>query len=297
MGLIFDIKKYSINDGPGIRTTVFFQGCPLTCQWCHNPESQPRTAVLLYRVNRCGRCGECAAACPHQAISLNGNAATDRYKCEVCGACAEVCYNGARERSGYEADVAQVMAVIERDIPFYEGSGGGVTFSGGEPLLQHQFLLDLLRACRERGLHTVVDTCGFAAWEVFERIRNEVNVFLFDLKLMDEERHLKFTGVSNKLVLSNLQSLAESGASVMVRVPLIPGINDDHDNLHKTSEFIRALPNIICVELMGYHDMAAAKYEALGLDYQLKGIQTPGKDLLRAAADILEQSGLQVKIS
>ena len=148
-GLIFDIKKYSINDGPGIRTTVFFQGCPLSCQWCHNPESQSYTPVLMYRVNRCVLCSECTKVCPQHGISLNGNAATDRSKCKVCGDCVEVCYNGARELSGYRVSVDQVMVEILRDTPFYEKSGGGVTFSGGEPLLQHQFLLDLLHKCRE----------------------------------------------------------------------------------------------------------------------------------------------------
>ncbi|MRR29340.1 glycyl-radical enzyme activating protein [bacterium] len=296
-GLIFDIKKYSINDGPGIRTTVFFQGCPLACQWCHNPESQARNPVLMYRVNRCVLCGECVGVCEHHSISINGFAATNRATCEACGACADACYNGAREISGYRATVEQVMSEVLRDTPFYEGSGGGVTFSGGEPLMQHRFLLDLLHACREKELHTVLDTSGFATWEVMDSLREYVDLFLFDLKMMDDDRHIQYTGVSNKLILSNLKKLAESGSAIYIRIPLIPGINDDEENLQRSGEFIRRLPNITGVELMGYHDLAAAKYEALGMDYLLKEIKAPDKNHLLNSAHILEQAGLQVKIS
>ncbi len=297
MGLIFDIKKYSINDGPGIRTTVFFQGCPLACQWCHNPESQPRKPVLMYRANRCVLCGECVDVCTQHSITINGTVKTDRATCEGCGTCAEVCFNGARELSGYQASVDQVMSEVLRDTPFYESSGGGVTFSGGEPLLQHRFLLDLLHACHEHGLHTVVDTSGFAAWDVLNSLREYVDLFLFDLKLMDEERHIRYAGVSNKLILSNLKQLAETGSAVYIRIPLIPGINDDEENLRRSAEFIRALPNITGVELMGYHDLAAAKYQALGLDYRLKELKAPGSEQLQSSASILERAGLQVKIS
>jgi pyruvate formate lyase activating enzyme len=297
MGMIFDIKKYSINDGPGIRTTVFFQGCALACQWCHNPESQPRTPVLMYRANRCVLCGECIRVCEHHSITINGIAATDRSTCEVCGACAKTCYNGARELSGYEASVDKVMSEVLRDTPFYESSGGGVTFSGGEPLLQHRFLLELLRICREHDLHTVVDTSGYATWEVLDSLREYVDLFLFDLKLMNEERHICTTGVSNKLILSNLKRLAESGNPICIRIPLIPGINDDEENLRQSGEFIRLLPGITGVELMGYHDLAAAKYEAQGMNYLLKGIKAPSKGQLQSSANILERTGLQVKIS
>jgi pyruvate formate lyase activating enzyme len=296
-GMIFDIKKYSINDGPGIRTTVFFQGCPLACQWCHNPESQPRTSVLMYRANRCVLCGECIGVCTHHSITINGSVKTDRTTCKDCGACAQACYNGAREISGYQASVDQVMSEVLRDTPFYEGSGGGVTFSGGEPLLQHHFLLDLLRACREHELNTVVDTSGFAAWDVLNGLREHVDLFLFDLKLMDEERHIRYTGVSNKLILSNLKQLAETGSAIYIRIPLIPAINDDEENLRQSGEFIRGLPNITGVELMGYHDLAAAKYQALGLEYELKDLKAPSKDQLENSAKILERTGLQVKIS
>lgn len=296
-GMIFDIKKYSINDGPGIRTTVFFQGCPLSCQWCHNPESRPFKPVLMYRANRCVLCGECVEVCLQHAITINGHVTTDWSLCQGCGVCAEVCYNGARVLSGYEASVEQVMSEVLRDRLFYEGSGGGVTFSGGEPLLQHRFLLNLLLACRNRDLHTVVDTSGYASWETLNNIREGVDMFLFDLKMMDEERHIQYTGVSNKLILSNLKHLAETSSAITIRIPLIPGINDGEENLRASAEFIRTLPNITGVELMGYHDLAAAKYQSLGLEYPLKDISTPDRDQLRRSAGILERSGLNVKIN
>lgn len=296
-GMIFDIKKFAINDGPGIRTTVFFQGCTLTCQWCHNPESQPCKPVLMYRVNRCVLCGACIEVCPQHAIKLNGFASTDRSLCKACGACAETCYADARELSGYQVSVDQVISEVLRDTPFYESSGGGVTFSGGEPLSQPRFLLALLRVCREHELHTVVDTSGFAAWEVLNSLREFVDLFLFDVKMMDEGRHIQYTGVSNALILSNLKKLAEAGSAIHIRIPVIPGINDDEENLRASGEFIRSLSNISSVELMGYHDLAAAKYEALGLEYQIKHISAPGKDQLQQSAALLEQFGLQVKIS
>lgn len=296
-GMIFDIKKYSINDGPGIRTTVFFQGCPLACQWCHNPESQSLKTVLFHRQNRCVLCGECVDVCSQHAIAINGNATTDRSLCQVCGACADVCYNGARVLSGYEASVKQVMSEVLRDRSFYEGSAGGVTFSGGEPLLQPRFLLNLLIACRSQDLHTVVDTSGYANWEVLNSIQEYVHLFLFDLKMMDEDRHFQYTGVSNRLILQNLIQLANAGSAITIRIPLIPGINDDEENLQASADFIHALPNIAGIELMGYHDMAAAKYQSLGFEYPLKEIRMPSKNQLQQCARLLVKSGVNVKIS
>jgi pyruvate formate lyase activating enzyme len=296
-GIIFDIKKYAINDGPGIRTTVFFQGCPLSCWWCHNPESQPRKPALMYRTNRCVLCGECVEVCPQNGIQINGSAETDRAKCDACGTCAETCYHGAREISGKEMSIPDVMKEIERDIPFYDQSDGGVTFSGGEPLMQRSFLLELLRACQAQEIHTVVDTSGYASWEALESIRSYVDLFLYDLKFMDDERHIKYTGVSNKLVLDNLRRLTQSGTQVYVRIPLIPGINDDEENLRQSGEFLASLPNISGVELMGYHDIAAAKYEALGMAYQLNGTKPPTAEHKQRTAKKLEGFGLNVKVS
>ena len=296
-GIIFDIKKYAINDGPGIRTAVFFQGCPLSCWWCHNPESQPRKPALMYRANRCVLCGECATVCPQSGIKINGSALTDRSKCDVCGTCAETCYYGAREVSGREVTVDGVLAEIERETPFHDQSGGGVTLSGGEPLMQRSFLLALLRACRERDIHTVVDTSGYTTWEALDSVREYVNLFLYDLKLMDDGLHTQYTGVSNQPILRNLKLLSEHGQSIYVRIPLIPSVNDDEENLRQSANFIAGLPNITGVELMGYHDIAAAKYEALGMAYRLNGTKPPTAEHLQQAGSILEEYGFKVKIS
>lgn len=296
-GTIFDIKKYAINDGPGIRTTVFFQGCPLSCWWCHNPESQARTPTLMYRPNRCVLCGECAAVCPQNGIRVNGSALTDRSKCDVCGTCAKICYHGAREVSGRKVTVEKVLVEIERETPFHDQSGGGVTFSGGEPLMQQRFLLALLRACRERDIHTVLDTCGYTTWETLDSIRGYVDLFLYDLKLMNDERHVQYTGVSNQPILENLKQLTGHRHPVYVRIPLIPGVNDDEENLRQSAKFLALLPSVTGVELMGYHDIAAAKYEALGMAYRLNETKPPTAKHMQQAGRILEGYGLKVKIS
>jgi pyruvate formate lyase activating enzyme len=312
IGTIFDIKKFAIHDGPGIRTTVFFQGCPMTCWWCHNPEGQSAQPVLLYRANRCVLCGSCVKVCTQDGIEIRPHpdplsspkgapigrcATTDRTRCDVCGECVEVCYYGAREVSGREMTVAEVMSEIERDVPFYDQSGGGVTFSGGEPLLQSEFLVELLRECKAHQIHTVVDTSGYADWEVIESIRPDVDLFLYDLKLMDDVRHQKYTGVSNELILNNLKRLAFSGEQIAIRIPLIPGINDDVENLRQTAAFIAELPNITGVELMGYHDIAAAKYESLGMAYPLPDTAPPCEETMQATASVFEENGLSVKLS
>jgi pyruvate formate lyase activating enzyme len=295
-GMVFDIKKYSINDGPGIRTTVFLKGCPLDCWWCHNPESKSLKPELMYRANRCTLCAECVSACPLEAISVDGAAKTDWSVCDNCGICAEVCYNGARELLGRKMTVAQVMTEIERDVPFFDQSKGGVTFSGGEPLMQRKFLAEVLMACRAHDIHTVVDTSGFAKWDVLESIRGDVNLFLYDLKLMDNERHIRYTGVSNVLILSNLHRLSAVGAKCIVRIPLIPGVNDDEENLVESGKFLASLPNIESVDLMGYHEIAKGKYEALGMEYRLPETKAPSAESMQSAAGVLKNYGLKVEI-
>lgn len=296
-GTIFDIKKYSINDGPGIRTTVFFSGCPLSCLWCHNPESQSLTAELLYRAGRCLLCGECIEVCPEGAISSDESSnsiITDRQKCTRCQTCVTTCYSGAREFSGREMTVREVMIGIEREIPFYDESHGGVTFSGGEPLMQPTFLSMLLTACRAHEIHTVVDTCGFANWKIFEQIRENVDLFLYDLKHMDSRRHREVTGVPNELILENLRRLSAAGAKCIVRIPIIPGVNDDDENLAASGRFLASLAHIQRVELMEYHDIARAKYEALGRKYALTGTEPPTEAVMHKAADVLRSHGLNV---
>jgi pyruvate formate lyase activating enzyme len=296
-GTIFDIKKYSINDGPGIRTTIFFSGCPLSCLWCHNPESQSLKPELLYRAGRCLLCGECIEICPQDAISFSPSATavfTDRQKCARCQTCVTTCYSGAREFSGREVTVEAVMAEIKREIPFYDESHGGVTFSGGEPLMQPTFLSTLLSACRAEEIHTVVDTSGFANWNVFEQILENVDLFLYDLKHMNSRRHREATGVPNEVILENLRHLIAAGAKCTVRIPLVPGINDDEKNLLESGDFLAGLSKIESVELMGYHDIAQAKYEALGREYALTRTKPPTEAAMHEAAKVLRNYGLNV---
>jgi len=243
-------------------------------------------------------CGVCIETCPEGAISINSDTSviTDRQKCVRCQTCTATCYSGARQFSGHEVNVNEVMEQVKREIPFYDESGGGVTFSGGEPLMQPKFLASLLKACREQEIHTVVDTSGFANWNVFEQIRENVNLFLYDLKHMNSARHREVTGVPNEVILENLRKLAGQGHKILMRIPLIPGINDDEENLHQSGEFLASLSKLEGVELMGYHNIAQAKYEALSREYQLADTKPPTEEDMLHAAEILRSHGLNVSI-
>ena len=297
-GLVFDIRRYSIHDGPGIRTAVFFKGCALDCWWCHNPESRSPDPELIYRENLCIRCGACLAACTRGALAESGDTVTlDRDKCDLCGACVDACYADARAQVGREMTAAEVMAEVVRDAAFYEESGGGVTFTGGEPLQQHAFLGALLRASREREIHTAVDTCGFAAWDVFERIRADVDLFLYDLKLMDDARHRQYTGVPNGPILHNLQALSARGQRLAVRVPVIPGVNDDEENLRALGAFLAGLPHLDSLALLPYHQAGVDKYTRLGRPYRLPDLRPPSAERMAEIATLLDVYGLPIERS
>jgi len=296
-GIIFDIKKFSIHDGPGIRTTVFLKGCPLSCWWCHNPESHRISREKLYAINRCIGCKECLAACPENAIrEMETGLYTDAEKCLQCGRCTDVCLAEACEMAGRELTVNQVMAEIEKDMVFYDESVGGVTFSGGEPLAQPDFLFALLKACRDRQIHTVLDTSGFSTWKVLDRIRHHVDVFLFDLKLMDDEKHRMFTGVSNRTILKNLLALSSAGHRIRIRLPVIPGITDDTGNVSAIGVFAAGLPFIPPSDLLPYHHFAVAKYERLGKAYLIQDTRPPAEGSMTHLAELLQRLGLIVNI-
>ncbi len=296
-GYLFDIQRFCMHDGAGIRTTVFFKGCPLRCRWCHNPESQEIYPQLMLRPNLCMGCLACKTTCPEGAIHGSaGVAITDRRKCKACGACVEACYPGARELVGREWTTAEVLAEIEKDIPFYDESGGGVTFSGGEALMQPAFLLELLQGCRERGIHTTLDTSGFAPWRVFERLRPYVRLFLYDVKSLDPALHREYTGVSNRLILSNLQKLAGLNHEIIVRLPLVPGVNDQRDHLRRLGGFVSTLPGVRRLDLLPYHASGAEKYARLGLTYNMNNVQSPSPEMVAEAVDLLSCFNFPVQI-
>ncbi len=292
--LIFDIKRYSINDGPGIRLTIFFKGCPLNCRWCHNPESLSMRTQKLYTRSKCIVCGECVKACPNQACLLSkGGIVTDAERCQTCGTCAKVCPSLATEMSGRFYSVAELMGIIENEIPFFDQSGGGVTFSGGEPLMHTPFLLELLKACGERQLHRAVDTSGYGKTADLVAIAEQTDLFLFDLKLMDAELHRKFTGVDNSLILDNLKALATAGAQIEIRVPLIAGLNDDRQNLEQMATFVAQLPGPRpTLSFLPFHNVAENKYPKLGQIYDISEMAVPGTKRLQQAVDICAAHGL-----
>lgn len=293
--MVFDIRRFSVHDGPGIRTTVFLKGCPLRCGWCHNPEGLAAAPEVVWRDDRCVRCGMCVAACPETALRWDGGRPVlDAARCTLCGACADVCYADAREVLGQAMTVEAVLAVAERDRVFYDASGGGVTVSGGEPLAQPAFLADLLAGCHARGLHTVLDTSGEASWDTVDRIRGLVDLFLYDLKLMDDVRHRQATGVSNARILANLTALAARGHAIVLRLPLIEGVNDDDANIGATAAFAAEL-GIRRVTVLPFHALGTAKYARLGRAYPLPDAVPPADERVAQVLGTLRHFGLRAE--
>ena len=296
-GNIFDIKKYAIHDGPGIRSTVFFKGCPLACRWCHNPEGLTVESQRIYRQERCIGCGECIQICPQKGLTQSAvGVVADPVKCDLCQTCADHCPSEAVEFVGRKVTVDEVIKEIEKDIAFYDESGGGITFSGGEPLMQPEFLLQLLEACATLDLHRTVDTTGYADSELLMQVAQKTDLFLYDLKLMDAAKHREFTGVSNERILNNLRLLAQNGARIQVRVPIIPAINDDTENIDRTAVFVADLPGVEQIAILPFHNSARGKYGRLGMECLSSDIENPGEEHLKIIAGNLEKSGLPVKI-
>jgi pyruvate formate lyase activating enzyme len=293
-GIVFDIKKFSLHDGPGIRTTVFLKGCGLRCWWCHNPESQYRKPELMLNPAFCIGCGACVAACEQGAIG--DDLVTDRDACTHCGACVSACCADARAMVGQVMTVDEVMALVMRDVAFYDESRGGVTFSGGEPLLQPAFLLALLKVGKAQGLHTTVDTCGYAPAETLEAVGPDTDLFLYDLKLMDDAQHRQVTGVSNALILDNLRALSARGSRVILRVPVVPGINDDAANIDQIGALAVSLPGIERVDILAYHRVGGDKYARLGRANPMPPAEPPSDEHMAAIKRTLENYKLQVKI-
>jgi len=296
-GLVFHVQKYSIHDGPGIRTTVFLKGCPLCCAWCHNPESQLARPEVVVVENRCAGCGECRRACPFgESAPGQGAMPAEAAQCLLCGQCAEACPTGARHIIGQRRTIAEIMEAVLRDRVFYEESGGGVTFSGGEPLTQPGFLKSLLEACRAEGLRTAVDTCGFACTEVLLEVAGLSDLVLYDLKLMDDARHRQYTGVSNGPILANLRALAQAHRNIWLRVPVIPGINDREEDWQAAAGFAAGLQGLRQVNLLPYHNLGLSKSRRRSHPESLGNAATPGPEQMERAAEYFRQCGLDVKV-
>ncbi|MBC8470735.1 MAG: glycyl-radical enzyme activating protein [Planctomycetes bacterium] len=296
-GLVFDVKKYAIHDGPGIRTTVFFKGCPLKCQWCHNPESWRAYAEHGFRKGRCVGCLQCVEACPEQAISIIDNRpVTEINKCSLCGRCVDVCMACAREIIGREMTLGEIMAEIEQDVIFYDESGGGVTISGGEPLMQPEFLLAVLNQCQRQRIHTTVDTSCYAEPKIVEMVGERADMFLCDIKHMDSEIHERFTGVGNNPILNNIRLLSEAGKEIIVRIPIIPGFNDEKANIEATGKFTASLPGVIRVDILPFNRGGKEKSTRLKAQSKHLQVETPNEEQMNSIAKSLSKYGFEVKI-
>jgi pyruvate formate lyase activating enzyme len=294
-GLVFNVMRFSLHDGPGIRTTVFFKGCPLDCWWCHNPEGLRPEPEVVYFADRCLGCGDCVAVCPNQAITWNGRPVRDAQICQTSGECAAVCPAQATQIVGHWVTVEQLMRDIARDSIFFEESGGGVTFSGGEPFLQARFLEALLDACRAQRIHTVVETCGVARPSTLVRLSRKVDLFYYDLKVMETAKHRKYTGSSNETILANLQALAAQHNNIIVRMPVIPTINDDEQNAEDLARFLTAA-GLFRLDLLPYHHIGTDKYVRLNRAYRLGDLKPPPAEQILAMAEAFRRRGLEVRI-
>ena len=290
---VFNIMRFATHDGPGIRTVVFFKGCPLSCWWCHNPESQSFLPDRLYFAERCRHCLECAAICPEHAISEVDGVVYTSAACTLCATCTTVCMAEARQIAGQRYTVEELIAEVEKDVVFFDESAGGVTLSGGEPLSQPVFVASFLAACQDRGISTTLETCGFAQPEVFQQAALQADFVLFDLKLIDPAKHLRYTGVSNDLILRNLEQLVAGRRPLTVRIPVIPGVNDSTEDIGGFVEYLSRL-RPPAIELLPYHRIGADKYRRLGLPYKLNDAPQPAAADLAPFRDALTRAGLNV---
>lgn len=293
-GLVFNVQRYSVQDGPGIRTTVFLKGCPLDCAWCHNPEGLSREPQIMTVETRCLRCGECLQACPHGEKTSTEPLPVNVPHCQWCGACIAACPTGSRQFVGNRMTPGEVFKTVLRDRIFYEESGGGVTFSGGEPLSQPEFLRETLSLCRESGIHTAVDTCGFAPLPHLLSVAEVTDLFLYDLKLINDAAHRQFTGQSNRLILENLRALAKRDIAIWLRIPVIPGVNDAAEDFRATAAFAASLGGVLQVNLLPYHASGVRKAERVGQANRLPRTEPPEPESLNQALEIFRSAGLIV---
>lgn len=300
MSLVFDIKRYAINDGPGIRITIFLKGCPLSCVWCHNPEGISVRKEKLYSKKKCIGCQSCVEVCPEKALKLtpDGIVSNDDL-CKLCGKCVEVCPTTALEMSGTEYSVDYLMKEIIKETAFIDQSSGGVTFCGGEPLMHPDMLLDLLHRCGDEGIHRVVDTTLYAKPETVMEVMSNCEMFLVDLKHMDSEKHRYYCGTPNERILSNLKMISEAGADFFIRIPLIVGVNADEENIRRSAEFLSSISwRRKVVNLLAYHDIGKNKHEKLRTIYNTRNIPMlpPSEEIQQKTINIFKEYGIEAII-
>jgi glycyl-radical enzyme activating protein len=295
-GIVFNVQRFCVHDGPGIRTAVFLKGCPLRCAWCHNPEGLSPRKQLMLDTAKCTHCGACAAVCERHTVR-GGVHTIDRASCAACGTCTKACPNDALAVAGKEMSVSEIMNVVLRDAPFYAESGGGLTLTGGEPTLQGGFALALARDARREGIHVAVETCGFAKPEVLAALAETVDLFLYDIKETDSARHLAYTGQGNELILENLRMLDSAGAKIILRCPIIPSFNDRREHYEGIARLANGLRNVQEIEIEPYHPLGLSKAEKLGMakDARLSERVMPKDDAKRIAREIRKHTDVPVK--
>ena len=292
---VINIQKFSVHDGDGIRTTIFFKGCHLNCLWCHNPESQNFASQAMIQSEKCTGCGACENVCEKHAVHIEERVqVTDRSVCDACGKCIDYCVNNAREIVGKEYRIQELVREVEKDYMFYEESFGGVTLSGGEVMAQDMdYIEELLKKLKRKGYHITIDTCGYAPQKNFERLLKYVDTFLYDLKLMDSKRHKTYMGQGNELILSNLEYLNQQGANIYIRIPVIGGVNDTEEDMKAIIEYLKDGFSIAQVNLLPYHNIASSKYERLQLEYKGQDFTVPTKERMEQFQKMFQKNGFQ----
>ncbi|KEI01731.1 glycyl-radical enzyme activating protein [Clostridium botulinum] len=296
-GNVFNIQRFSVNDGPGIRTIVFLKGCPLSCRWCSNPESQNRNSEIMFNIKNCTECHRCERVCSEGAIDFNLSYRIDRSKCINCGRCVERCYPGALVRSGEEMTVKEIIQELKKESVQFRRSNGGVTLSGGEPLMQSKFALELLKGCKSMGWHTTMETTAYASKDIIDKVMPWLDLILLDIKTVNSDKHFKYTGVRNETILENAKRISELGIKTIVRVPVIPEFNADKKSIYDIAIFATKLKMVDEIHLLPYHKLGVNKYACIGKKYNMgEDIKTPSNEFMLALKDIVENVGLKCNI-